>query len=261
MSYLYEVDKRNIATVALNRPTVHNALNGELIAGLTEVFEKIGTNKAIRLVVLKGEGKSFCAGADINHMKETIHYSSEENYQDALILSKLFQTINSCPVPVLGKVHGAVLGGGGGLVSVCDYVVASQEAKFGFTEVRLGLIPAVISPFVLAKIGANGARATFLSGKRFDASEALKLGLVHEVCSPQKLDETVENNIEHFLQTGPFASRKAKALINHVSPVAKETLIRDTCKMIADIRVSSEAQEGMAALLAKRKPEWIGPCP
>ena len=260
MNYTYDIDHRFVGTLTLNRPKVHNAFNEELIVELTEFFLKKIQKDSLRLVVLTGSGKSFCAGADITWMKKMIDYSNEENFQDSLALSKLFQTIDTCPVPVLGKIQGAALGGGAGLVSVCDCAIASSEAVFGFTEVRLGLIPAVIGPYVMAKIGQTHARATFLSGERFDAHRAKEWGLVHEICPPQELDKFTETKIEQFLKAGLKASAAAKTLIRRVVHAKRDDLQEITCRMIADIRISSEAQEGMSALLEKRKPHWMKKC-
>ncbi len=261
MNYIYNIDHRFVGTLTLNRPKVHNAFNEELIFELTEFFSKKIREDSLRLVVLTGSGKSFCAGADINWMKKMIRYSREENFQDSKALAKLFQTIDHCPVPIVGKIHGAALGGGAGLVSVCDCVLASSQAVFGFTEVHLGLIPAVISPYVMAKIGQTHARSTFLSGERFDAHRAKEWGLVHEVCLPQELDEFTESKVVQFLKAAPEASGAAKALIRRVACAQKDDLQEITCRMISDIRISPEAQEGMSALLEKKRPSWMKTCP
>lgn len=245
-----------IATVTLARSEIHNAFNDELISELTQTFKGIGSG--VRAVVLKGEGKSFCAGADLNWMKRMKNYSEAENIADAKRLADLFIAIDECPVPVVGVVQGAALGGGAGLVAVCDYVIAAEDAVFGFTEVRLGLVPAVISPFVMAKIGTSAARATFLSGRRFNAQEAKEMGLVHLVCNNALLTAELETVIKEFRIAGPKAAREAKLLIRGVLDRAndKNAQVEFTCKTIARLRASDEGQEGMGALLEKRRPDW-----
>lgn len=247
-----------VATITLARPEIHNAFNDELIAELTQSFAGMASGSGVRVVVLKGEGKSFCAGADLNWMKRMVDYSQEENIADAHRLADLFKTINNCPVPVVGLVHGAVLGGGAGLVAVCDYVIAAEDTIFGFTEARLGLVPAVISPFVMAKIGVSAARATFLSGRRFDANEALRMGLVHQVCKSTMFSAELDNVINEFKKAGPKAAREAKQLIQGVIERTgkPDDQIAYTCKTIARLRSSDEGQEGMGALLEKRRPNW-----
>lgn len=257
----YNKDERGVHTVILNRPELHNAFNDEFIAEMTTLFKKIKGDETCRLVVLKGEGKSFCAGADLNWMKRMVDYSDEENYLDSVALANLFEELNSLPMPVLCEVGGATLGGGTGLVASCDFVIASVEAKFGFTEVGLGLVPAVISPYVMAKIGESYARAYFLSGQRFGAHEARQMHLVHLVVDADKLKEATEKQIERFLRAGPKAKREAKMLINGVlskRSEGSEALKEFTCRTIARVRTSDEGQEGMGALLEKRKPSWQG---
>lgn len=257
--YLFNKDSKGVAKVSLNRPEIHNAFNDELIAELTGLFDQMSDDPSVRLVVLTGEGRSFCAGADLNWMKSMVNYSEEENYKDSRNLAGLFESIDKCSKPVIGRINGAALGGGVGVVSVCDYVIAVDRAKFGFTEARLGLVPATISPFVIAKIGQSHARATFLSGTRFDAKKAYQIGLVHEVVSEDKLDEATEKAINEHLMAGPEASKVAKSLIENVikfSSEGEEKLTDYTCKTIAKIRISKEGQDGMNALLEKRKPSW-----
>tara|TARA_R110000868_G_scaffold38661_1_gene135015 strand:+ start:20010 stop:20789 length:780 start_codon:yes stop_codon:yes gene_type:complete len=246
-----------VATITLDRPELHNAFNEELISELTQTFKGIGSG--VRVVVLKGEGKSFCAGADLNWMKKMVDYTRQENVADAQELANLFKAIDDCPAPVVGVAHGAVLGGGAGLIAVCDYVLAAEDTVFGFTEARLGLVPAVISPFVMAKIGVSAARATFMSGRRFKAAEALRIGLVHQVCNPAMLSAELDNITSEFKKAGPQASREAKQLIKGVLERAhnKVEQINFTCETIATLRASDEGQEGMSALLEKRRPQWI----
>ncbi len=253
-------DERGVLRIHLNRPEVHNAFNDELIKQLTDRLKKVEADSSLRLVVLTGEGKSFCAGADLHWMKKMKEYSDEENYRDSLALSQLFESFNNCPVPILARCHGAALGGGTGLLAVCDFVMAAEEATFGFTEVTLGLIPAVISPYVVAKIGETQARAYFLSGMRFEASRAQTMGLVHEVVALNQLDKQFEKVVERFLRAAPLATRAAKQLVREVmkwrNPNPSEDLRDSTCRMIAQLRVEKEGQEGMSALLEKRRPAW-----
>jgi methylglutaconyl-CoA hydratase len=261
MFYLKEIDNRGVATVTLNRPELHNAFNDEFIDQLIKCFEELSNDLSVRLVVLTGAGKSFCAGADLNWMKKMKDYSDEENYRDSVELAKLFETIESCPVPVIAKVNGAALGGGTGLIAACDYAICCQSAKIGFTEVNLGLVPAVISPFVISRIGVNNARAYFLSGERFMGETAKHIGLVHSVCPLDDLDSQTEKLMTRFLGAGPNAAKEAKALVFGVAQrwsEGRESLRDYTCKTISRVRVSDEGQEGMAALLEKRKPNWLG---
>ncbi len=251
-----EIDA-GVQTISLNRPEIHNAFNDELIKELIQSFKTIGQD--IKVVVLRGAGKSFCAGADLNWMKRMVEYSKDENIADANKLADLFCAIDDCPAPVIGVVQGAALGGGSGLVSVCDYVLSADNTVYGFTEARLGLVPAVISPFVMAKIGLSNARATFLSGRRFSAFEAKEMGLVHQICNQDQLEKELEKIITEFKKAGPKASREAKLLIKGVQSKSqnRNEQIQFTCETIARLRASSEGQEGMGALLEKRKPNWI----
>lgn len=254
MKYI-ELNKKDngVLEVWLNRPELHNAFNAELIAEIISVFAGI---KDERLVILSGRGQSFCAGADLNWMRAMKDYSEEENFQDSKELARMFHVINKCPIPVIARVNGHALGGGVGLVSVCDYVVSVPESLFGFTEVRLGLIPAVISPYCIAKIGETHARAWMLSGERFSATKAQAMNLVHEVVEAKDLDTRVAELEKSFLMAGPIASREAKALVSTVVGELKNS--EDyTCRMIASRRVSDEGQEGMRALLEKDKAYWM----
>ncbi len=258
MSELLKISNKNaIVEVRLNRPEIHNAFNDELIKQITETFQKLSADESVRLIVLTGEGRSFCAGADLNWMKSMKDYSQTENFEDSQKLAKMFQVINECPIPVIGKVNGHALGGGVGLVSVCDYVITHDKAKFGFTEVRLGLIPAVISPFCINKIGESNARAWFLSGELFQGNKALEMGLVHQVSTLENFEEDFENVIRSFLYAGPQAARDAKRLVENVLQSNKGDIAEYTCNAIAQKRVSDEGQEGMSALLEKRKAQWV----
>lgn len=253
----HSVDDRGVAFVTLNRPEIHNAFNDELIQEIIKVFIDIETKENIRLVVLSGNGRSFCAGADINWMSSMIAYSMEENVSDSKNLALMFEAINSCSKPVIGKINGHALGGGVGVVAVCDYVITHDKAKFGFTETRLGLIPAVISPYVLNKIGESHARAWFLSGEMFKGDKALQMGLVHEVTSLENFEQRSTEVITSHLQAAPKASGLAKSLIFDVLSLNKKDTREHTCKAIAQQRVSDEGQMGMKALLEKTKPGWV----
>lgn len=248
-----KIDKK-VATLTLNRPEIHNAFNAELITEITKTLEDLKT-KDVKVLVLTGAGKSFCAGADLNWMSSMKTWSEEENFQDSKKMAKMFRTLNTMPMPVIARVNGPALGGGSGLVACCDYVLAVETAMFGFTEARLGLLPAVISPFVIAKIGESHARAWFLSGERFSAAQAQKMNLIHEIAPLDDLDEKLERVVMSFLQAGPQAAREAKELIFRVR-VAQE-VEDETCRKISKIRIGAEGQEGMRALLEKDKPKWV----
>lgn len=252
------IEQRNgVVRIRLNRPQLHNAFNQELILELTEAFEKLGKKDDVRLILLSGEGKSFCAGADLNWMGKMKAYSREGNIEDSQRLATLFETINACPKPVVGLVHGAALGGGVGLIACCDYVVAVSDTAFGLTEVRVGLVPATIAPFVIAKIGESNARAWFLTGERFSAEQALRMNLIHEVVSDYgHLEMRVHSLISGFGLAGPKAQEAAKKLIFDVLHMPASQVKSHTSEVIADIRVSPEGQEGIDALLTKRKPKW-----
>lgn len=254
MKYIEVIEKeQGVKEVWLNRPDLHNAFNAELISEMISLFKSF---KNERLIILSGRGTSFCAGADLNWMKSMKDYSREENFKDSKELAQMFSAINECDVPVIGRINGHALGGGVGLVSVCDYVVAAEEALMGFTEVRLGLIPAVISPYCISKIGESNARAWFLSGERFKAPIAKEMGLVHEVVKTEDLDSKIEEIKKRFLAAGPEAAKEAKRLIRGVMKNLKGS--EDyTCNMITGRRVSAEGQEGMRALLEKDKPAWM----
>lgn len=253
----YNIEDIGVATVTLNRPEIHNAFNDQLIEELTHIFSELNNDDSVRVVVLTGEGKSFCAGADLNWMSSMVNYSKEENVQDSLKLAKMFQVINECKKPLIGKVNGHALGGGVGLVAVCDYAISHDKSKFGFTEVRLGLVPAVISPFCIRKIGESNARAYFLSGEMFNANKAQEIGLLHEVTSLENFELRVAEIIQSHLMAGPNAAISAKLLIQNVLNLPSEDITEFTCHEIANKRISKEGQEGMNALLNKSKPNWI----
>jgi methylglutaconyl-CoA hydratase len=227
-----------------------------MVADLTAAFTEVGRLPEIRVVVLTGNGRSFCAGADLAAMRATADYTFEENVADGGAIFDLMLAVDSCPKPVIGRVNGAALGGGAGLVSCCDVVVAEEQALFAFSEARLGIVPAVISPFVLAKIGPTQARELFLSGERFDARRALRIGLVHYVVAEDELDVKVAERIEQLLLAAPGAQAAAKTLIRNVAYQLKESMRPYTTQLFAERRASEEGREGMSAFLEKRKPWW-----
>jgi methylglutaconyl-CoA hydratase len=260
MSDSFLTDRRpdGVVRLSLNRPDVHNAFDHRLIAELTEVLARLGVEKAVRAVVLTGVGKSFSAGADLNWMRRTAGYSDEENLADARGLARLMQTLNELPKPTVARVNGAALGGGTGLVACCDIAIASDQASFGTTEVRLGIIPAVIGPYVVAAIGPRQARRLMLTGERIPAVEAARIGLVHEVVPPESLDAAVDAVLDHLLKCGPKAIAAAKRLVRDLTgrPITTE-MVDDTARRIARLRATAEGREGIAAFLEKRKPAWL----
>jgi methylglutaconyl-CoA hydratase len=243
--------------VSLARPEVRNAFDDVLVAEATEVFAGIAADDATRVVVLRGEGKSFCAGADLNWMSRMVSYGVEENRRDAAALAEMLRAIDTCPKPVVGRVHGAALGGGTGLAAVCDVVIAAEGTLFGTTEVRLGIVPAVISPYVVRKLGESRAREWFLTGERWDAAEAKAAGLVHRVVKESELDASVDAVVASLLTGGPEALAEAKRLARRAGELALEDAIPMTINSIAARRTSPEGQEGMRAFLEKRKPAWM----
>ena len=246
-----------IASVRLNRPDVRNAFNAEVIAQLKQTFDELGADDSVRAIVLSGAGSVFCGGADISWMRASLELSFQANVADAAAMSDMFRAIDRCPKPVIGRVHGAALGGGAGLAAVCDIVIAGSDTVFGFTEVKLGIIPAVISPFVLAKIGPSHARALFLTGERFDTKRAFHIGLVHEVVVADTLDVCIERVVNEILSAGPQAAGAAKALIPRVCAASYEETRDLTAQAIAKQRTSPEGQEGLRAFLERRKAGWI----
>ena len=248
-----------VAHVTLTRPDVHNAFNATLIAELRAAFTGIAREspKDLRAVVLKGDGPSFCAGADVAWMRAATSLDVEGNEQDAMAMADMFEAIDTCPAPVIARVHGAALGGGMGLCAVSDLVIAESGTRFGFTETRLGILPAVIAPFVVAKIGESHARALFPGGRRFDAVRAQRIGLVHEVVEgAAALDEAVDTAIGDVLAAGPTAARAAKAIVREVRGLGHGSAKWHTARVIARQRTSEEAQEGFRAFDEQRHPAW-----
>ena len=259
MSYRFLTIKRDgpVEHVVLNRPDVRNAFNAEMIGELTAWAGAFTRQSDARVVVLSGAGRVFCAGADAAWMAETVSYSEAENLRDAATASAMFRALDELPVPLIGRIHGAAIGGGAGLAAVCDIVVAEEQTVFGFTEVKLGIIPAVISPFVLAKIGASNARALFLTGERFDATRAQAIGLVHRVVHIGDLDDAVNATISEIRSAGPYAVSAAKLLVRRVLDATYEESRSITAQAIANARISPEGQEGLRAFLERRKAEFV----
>jgi methylglutaconyl-CoA hydratase len=254
---LVSIDARGVASVALNRPAVHNAFDDRLIAEVTAALHDIERDPAVRVVVLTGQGQSFSAGADLHWMRRMADYSEAENLADAMALAELLRRLNELPKPTVARVNGAAYAGGLGLVCCCDIAVAASEAVFCISEVRLGLVPATISPYVVAAVGARAARRYFLSGERFSATEAQRIGLVHEVAPLAGLDAAAERIVAALLDGATGAQARSKRLIAEVGgrPVT-ESMMAFTARAIAEARASAEAREGLAAFFDKRRPAW-----
>jgi methylglutaconyl-CoA hydratase len=247
-----------IATATLARPDLLNAFNEVMIAEMTETFREIGQREDVRVVILTGEGKSFCAGGDINWMRKTVNYSPEENLQDANAMATMLRTIRECPKPVIARLHGNVFGGGVGLTAASDIAVAVESAVFCLSEVKLGIVPAVISPFVMEKIGPGQMRRYGLTAERFAAAEARRIGLVHEIFpSEADMDRWIEQTCELLKANGPKALGVAKRILSEVAGVPWDQVRAKTTRTIAEVRASPEGQEGLRAFLEKRKPNWV----
>jgi len=247
-----------IAHVALARPEVRNAFNAELIAQMHAAFEQLDADAGVRAVVLSGEGKTFCGGADIQWMRGSLELSREANLEDARAMSRMFRAIDTLRKPLIGRIHGAALGGGSGLVACCDVAIASSDTLFGFTETKLGIMPAVISPFVLAKIGLSHARALALTGERFDAARALAIGLVHQVVPTEAdLDAAIERVVREVRSASPTGIAATKALFARVSEETYDATLETTAQAIAAQRTSAEGQDGLRAFLEKRPAAWM----
>jgi methylglutaconyl-CoA hydratase len=252
----YSYNER-LATVTMNRAEVHNAINAQLLNDLKAAFTELSEDEKLSAVVLTGAGKSFSAGADLAMMQAAASYSQEQNREEALQLARVFELINTFPTPVVARVNGAAMGGGLGLLSICDIVIAADAARLAFSEVRLGIAPAVISPFVVRKIGASWARRLFVTGERFTPALAREIGLVHTVVPLAELDAAVESTIQELLSGGPTALRACKALARDVGDMQADEARTVTTETIARLRVSAEGQEGLKAYLEKRKPAWV----
>ena len=253
-----EIDERGVATLTLNRPTVHNAFNAELVAELSEFFKQV-TDDGVRVLILTGEGHSFSAGADLNWMRDMAQASERANRDDARLLAAMLRRLDQLPCPTIARVNGHAFGGGVGLIACCDLSVTLEYARFGLTEVRLGLVPATISPFVVPRIGVNHARRYMLTGERIDAETARQIGLITDVVPPGQLDGHIADLVDLLLAGGPKAQTRVKSLIRLVSSLQTEPeeLDRRTSETIAALRMSREGQEGLNAFLEKRQPNWL----
>ena len=258
MSLISVTNDGPVVRVTLNRPEVRNAFNEHVIAELTEWARSVSAGSTgARVAVLSGAGKAFCAGADLQWMSKMVGYSREDNERDAMAMSAMFNALDTLPIPLIGRVHGAALGGGTGLAAVCDIVVAADTAVFGFTEAKLGILPAVISPFAVRKIGISAARELFLTAARFSATRAHQLGLVHAVVSEVELDPAVHAYVQELLTSAPEAIAGAKRMIATVAGKSPADVAQVTAETIAKHRVSEEGQDGMRAFLEKRPARWI----
>lgn len=247
-----------VATLTLNRPDKHNALDGQMLRQLHDALVEIENDEKVRAVVLTGAGASFCAGADIAHMRSMLGATEQQNVGDAMLLARCLRALDELPQPVIARINGNVFGGGVGLVACADIAVAVTTAKFALTEVRLGIVPAAISPYVVAAVGPRQARRLFLTAVPFEATEAQTLNLVHFTASAEELDAAVQQQLELVLRGGPAALRAAKALVRNVSPATdRDALAGETARLLARLRVSPEGKEGLSAFLERRKPGWV----
>jgi len=258
MSHLKVSTEGAVARVMLDRPEVRNAFNDALIAELAETFGRLGADPALRVVVLGGEGKAFCAGADLAWMREMAGYSWEQNRADAGKLADMLWAVYSCPLPVVGRIQGDCYAGGVGLAAVCDIVVAAEGVTFCLSEARLGLLPATIAPYVIRALGEQAARRYFVTAERFDAASARAMGFVHEVVAAGEIDAAVDAIVAAIVANGPMATRACKQLVRDVAGRAIDADLRaDTARRIADIRASAEGREGIQSFLDKRPPAWL----
>jgi methylglutaconyl-CoA hydratase len=248
--------EKNIVTVSLNRPDVHNAMNEKLMRELTSCFKELSKDDSARLIILTGKGKSFCAGADLNWMKNMAKYSKEENIKDSRLLLDLYEAIYTCPKPVIGKVNGHAFGGGLGLFAVCDIAIAIPGCKFSFSEVKLGIIPAVISTYIVRRIGLSNMRRLFLTGERFDSEYAREIGLIDYLIPLEEFNETVRKYVDLLKSSGPLAIKEVKKLVDTYEKMDVNNYKKYTVQKIAELRVSAEGQEGINAFLKKRKTKW-----
>ncbi len=251
-------DSRGVATLTLDRPEKHNAMNARLIADLAAAAQELGADRSVRAVVLTGAGKSFSAGADLTWMRQQIDADAPQRIEQATRLAHMLRDLNRMPKPLIGRIQGQAYGGGMGLISVCDVAVAAEGARFGFTEARLGLIPATISPYVVARMGLARAREVFASARIFDAGEAVRLGLVARVAAPEALDEAVEAEVAPYLAAAPGAVAASKKLLSRLVPTADDETIAMTAQMLADQWETEEAAQGIAAFLERRPAPWAG---
>ncbi len=251
-------DARGVALLTLNRPEKHNSLSARMIAELTEAAAQLGADPAVRVVVLTGAGDSFCAGGDLGWMKEQMEADPETRGREAGKLAWMLKALNEMPKPLIGRVQGQAFGGGIGMMAVCDVAIGAQGAKFGLTETRLGLIPATIGPYVAARMGEALARRVFMSGRRFDAEEAVSLGLLARAVTPEALEEAVEAEVAPYLSCAPGAVAEAKALLRRLGPPITDAVIEDTIRALVTRWESAEARDGIGAFFARQAPPWVG---
>lgn len=258
MSNLVQVFRENgVARIVLNRPELNNALNPQLIDELRAALDAVAVDASVATVVLSGEGKSLCAGADINRMREAATFSRADNIQDALPLSRMLAALDRLPQTTIGRVHGPIYGGGVGVVAACDIAIASEDATFCLSEVRLGIVPGMISPYVVRAMGERTARRYFQTAEVFDAHEARRIGLIHEVVAPDALDDRIAQLLKQLRSAAPGARAVAKKLAGDIAGrTIDDALMRETSELIADVRARPEAREGLSAFLEKRKPSW-----
>ena len=249
--------KDRIGRITFSRPEVHNAFNSRMIEELYELFERIKRDKGLRVVILTGVGKSFCAGADLNWMRAVKNYGYERNFSESLQLAEVLNLIYTCPKPVIGRINGAAIGGGTGFVAVCDISIASSSAVFSFSEVKIGIVPACISPYVVRRVGEGRTREFFLTGERLSAEQAFRAGLVNRIAEPEQLDSAVDEMVQQILTSGPDALTCCKDLLAAIAEQSIQETKVHTAKVIANLRKSDEGQEGMDAFLNKRKPKWV----
>jgi methylglutaconyl-CoA hydratase len=254
------VTGNGVATLTFDRPDLHNAIDEATIAEFKAGLAKVAADSGVRVLVIAGKGKSFCAGADLNWMKRTANYDEEQNYRDALEFTELLAALDTMPKPTIARVHGPAYGGGVGIVAACDIALGTPQAVFMFSEVRLGLVPAMISPYAVAAIGERHARRYMLSAERIDADEALRIGLLHELYDPAELDARIGKLVEHMLRGGPESIARSKSLVARVAHGSIDTAMKDyTARTIAAVRAGSEGKEGITAFLEKRQPAWVRP--
>jgi methylglutaconyl-CoA hydratase len=252
-----EIHKNNkTVTIILNRPEVHNALNEQLMKELIDCFKKLDRDNDIRIIILSGKGKSFCAGADLNWMKSMVNYSKEENIEDSKLLLNLFEAIYNCSKPVIGRINGHAFGGGLGLLAVCDINVAKPNLKFAFSEVKLGIIPSVISSFIVKRINLAYMRRLFITGEKFDSDYAKEIGLIDYIVPDEEFDSKINEYIEKILSSGPIAIGEIKNLVDKYQELDLEKYKTFTVEKISELRISEEGQEGINAFLEKRKTKW-----
>ena len=246
-----------IATISLSRPELHNAFNDVMISELTYCFKNVGNMENIRVVVLRGEGKSFCAGADLNYMKGIAQFGYQENFEDGKRLANLFETVYKCPKPTIAVVHGAAFGGANGLLAACDIVIAEENTTFAFSEVKIGISPATIGPYVLKRIGEFAGKELMMTGKRFKGKDAEKYGLVNRSVDNSQLKQVLEEYMKQFMTSAPKAVEATKEMINKIVDNKLTDPMEYTADLIARLRAADEGQQGMAAFLEKRRPGWV----